>query len=344
MGFLSPWFLAGILAVGLPIWLHLLRQFKRTPQPFSSLMFFERRVQSAVRHRRLRYLALLALRVALLALLALAFASPFVNRTSTLARRRTLNVVAIDRSFSMHFGARMEQARAEAHHILNGLPPNQLVQVVAVDSRVEALTPADMSRGAANAAVDRLRPNDKTSSFGEFARSMRAMDQNSGMRLNVYFVSDMQQSSMPPSFRDLQMGTHTALKLYSVGAPKTPNWAVENVTAPARLYDADHTRVTATIAGWSTPPTVRKVSLLLDGHAVASKDVNVPAGGAAQIEFTGFDVPYGSHRGEIRLEGADDLPQDNSFLFSMERSDPRKVLFLYADGRPQQCFLLQGGA
>ena len=56
MGFLSPWFLAGLVAVGLPLWLHLLRQFKRTPQPFSSLMFFERRVQSSVRHRRLRYL------------------------------------------------------------------------------------------------------------------------------------------------------------------------------------------------------------------------------------------------------------------------------------------------
>ena len=81
MGFLAPWFLAGIVAVGLPVWLHLLRQYRRTPQPFSSLMFFERRVQSSVKHRRLRYLLLLALRFALLMLLALAFANPFVNRT-----------------------------------------------------------------------------------------------------------------------------------------------------------------------------------------------------------------------------------------------------------------------
>ena len=41
MGFLAPWFLAGIVAVGLPLWLHLLRQYRSTPQPFSSLMFFE---------------------------------------------------------------------------------------------------------------------------------------------------------------------------------------------------------------------------------------------------------------------------------------------------------------
>ena len=30
MGFLAPWFLAGSLAVGLPIWLHLLQQHKTT--------------------------------------------------------------------------------------------------------------------------------------------------------------------------------------------------------------------------------------------------------------------------------------------------------------------------
>ena len=104
MGFLSPWFLAGIAAVGIPLWLHLLRQYKRKPQPFSSLMFFERRVQSSVRHRRLKYFALLALRCALLALLALAFANPFVNRTSKSAPRRKLTVIAVDRSFSMRYG------------------------------------------------------------------------------------------------------------------------------------------------------------------------------------------------------------------------------------------------
>jgi len=41
--------------------------------PFSSLMFFERRTQSSIKHRRLRYLILFALRSLLFVLLALAF-------------------------------------------------------------------------------------------------------------------------------------------------------------------------------------------------------------------------------------------------------------------------------
>ena len=48
MGFLSPWFLLGLLGVGLPVWLHLLKQHKTVPQAFSSLMFFEKRTQSSV--------------------------------------------------------------------------------------------------------------------------------------------------------------------------------------------------------------------------------------------------------------------------------------------------------
>ena len=51
MGFLTPWFLAGVAAVGLPIWLHLLRKHKTTPLPFASLKFFEKRTQSSIKHK-----------------------------------------------------------------------------------------------------------------------------------------------------------------------------------------------------------------------------------------------------------------------------------------------------
>ena len=62
MGFLAPWFLGGIAVAALPLWLHLLRRYRSEPQPFSSLMFFEPRTQSSVRHRRLLYLLMLAFR------------------------------------------------------------------------------------------------------------------------------------------------------------------------------------------------------------------------------------------------------------------------------------------
>ncbi|MGA8030088.1 MAG: BatA and WFA domain-containing protein [Bryobacteraceae bacterium] len=338
MGFLSPWFLAGIAAVALPLWLHLLRQYKRTPQPFSSLMFFERRVQSSVKHRRLRYFTLLALRIALLLLLALAFANPFVNRRAAMSTRRKLTVIAIDRSFSMRYGDRIQAAKLQAHRVLEGLHGQDLAQVIAFDSHIENLTQPESDRGILSAAIDSIQPDDRASSFGELVRALRVMEQSSGMRLDVNLISDMQQTSMPVDFKDLQLGPRTALKLHRVGERKASNWAVETVTAPTHVYDPAHTRITAMVAGWQTEAATRRASLVLDNRVIASKELTVPANGRAQVEFLSFDVPYGAHRGEIRIEPHDALPNDDSFPFSIERSDPRRVFFLYGGGRAREAF------
>src|ERR1700680_1976904 len=114
MGLFAPWFLAGVGAVGLPIYLHLLRRHKTTPRPFSSLMFFEPRTQSSIKHRRLRYLLLLSLRMALLVLLALAFANPFVDRLAARAPSDSRVLLVIDSSFSMRAGSRLNDAKREA--------------------------------------------------------------------------------------------------------------------------------------------------------------------------------------------------------------------------------------
>ena len=91
-------FLAGLVGLGLPVYVHLLRKQTTVPRPFSSLMFFERGIQSSTRHRRLRYLLLFALRMALVFLLVLAFANPFIRRANAGASGRLLLVV-VDNSF-----------------------------------------------------------------------------------------------------------------------------------------------------------------------------------------------------------------------------------------------------
>ena len=113
MGFLAPWFLAGLAALGVPVFVHLLRRHVTIPRPVSSLMFFERGTQSSTRHRRLRYLLLFALRLALLLLLVLAFANPFVRRSAAEANGRLLLIV-LDNSFSMRAGTRLADAKQQA--------------------------------------------------------------------------------------------------------------------------------------------------------------------------------------------------------------------------------------
>ncbi len=334
MGFLSPWFLLGAAAIALPLWLHLLRRFKQTPLPFSSLMFFERREQSSVKHRRLRYLVLLSLRIALLLLLALAFSSPFINRRSIIPNRRTLTVVAVDRSFSMRAAGQMERAKQQALALVNGLNAQALAETAALDAHVENLTPPGASKSELAASVNALAPTDRASSFGEFTRAMRALAETSGMHVDVHLVSDMQQTSMPSDFRTLAAGPNVSLHLHRIGGPHHPNWSVESVDVPSSVDGASSVRLTAVIAGWNTPAAAGKtVVLSLDGKPLAQKIVTIPANGKASVAFDNLSIPYGAHRGELTLQPQDDLPQDDTFRFSIERQDPRKVLFLYASDR-----------
>src|SRR6266849_1662054 len=113
MGLFAPWFLAGVAAAGLPIYLHLLRRHRTTPRPFSSLMFFEPRTQSSIKHRRLRYLLLLSLRMALLVLLALAFANPFIMRPAARTPGGKLVLLASDEaraSIELHLFSDMQRS------------------------------------------------------------------------------------------------------------------------------------------------------------------------------------------------------------------------------------------
>jgi hypothetical protein len=98
------------------------------------------------------------------------------------------------------------------------------------------------------------------------------------------------------------------------------------------VYDPKKVRVAATITGFGAPAAKRTVSLVLNNKVLQTKTVDVPEGGRAQAEFLSLDAPYGFSRGEVRIDSADSLPADDRFQFAVERTDPRKVLFV-DDGR-----------
>jgi hypothetical protein len=342
MGFLTPWFLAGVVGVGLPIWLHLLKRHKSDPRPFPSLMFFERREQSSVVHRRLDHILLFILRTLMLVLLALLFANPFINRATPKAAGKKMVVVAVDDSFSMRAAAsgtsgesRLDRAKRAALDIISGIPQGTPAEVVALGGTVEAMTQQTTDPAELRGAVAAIKPSDSRASFGELARFTRTLAESSKMPIEVHLVSDLQKTALPPGFTDLRLSGDTTLILHPVGG-EIPNWSVENVKAPVHIYDPKRVRIQATIAGFGAPAARRTVSLVLNGKVVQTKPVDVPAAapdssehvGRAQVEFNELAASYGFNRCEVRIDSADALPGDDSFPFSVDRTDPKKILFI----------------
>lgn len=336
MGFLSPWFFAGLAAVGLPVWLHLLRRHRSEPRLFSSLMFFERHTQSSIKHRRLMYLFLLSLRIALLALLVLAFANPYIIRSGAAGSgERALELFVVDHSFSMREGGSLERAKRQALDAIAAMPGGAQGQAIALGSGVELLSQPTAEREQLRAAVQAIQPGDSRSAYAELARAVRSIAESSRMPVRVHLFSDMQRSSLPPSFSDLALPAGASMVVHSVADATRPNWAVESVNAPRRISDPKKARVQATIAGYGTPAARREVSLVVNGRVIATRTADLGPNGRATVEFVGVDAPHGLNRGEVRISPADTLGADDAFYFPVERADPRRILFVHEARQPR---------
>jgi hypothetical protein len=142
MSFLAPLFLLGALAVALPVVFHLVRHTVRERAVFSSLMFLRPTPPRLTRRNRLEHLLLLALRCAVIGLLAIGFARPFIRYVlpvmpaPAMAQRL---VVLVDSSASMRRANLWAEARARAEAVLRAASPADSVAVCLFDRQFKPL-------------------------------------------------------------------------------------------------------------------------------------------------------------------------------------------------------------
>ena len=147
MNFLAPLFALGALAVVGPILFHLIRRTTRDVTPFSTLMFLQPTPPRVTRRSRLENLWLLLLRCLAVALLALGFARPFVQRElpgeAKAAGAGKRIVILVDTSASMRREKLWDEARTKADDVLRKSTPADEVAVLAFDRTVRTVVSFD---------------------------------------------------------------------------------------------------------------------------------------------------------------------------------------------------------
>jgi Aerotolerance regulator N-terminal len=329
MGWLAPGFLLGALGIAVPVWLHLLKRSASRPQNFSSLMLFEAQRRSTTRRRRIDHWPLLLLRIAVLLLLAAAFAEPFVRGHLPGTAPEKLLVLAVDHSFSMRAGTRLADAQREALAVLAAKPRQTQAQVVALGSRADVLTEQVQDPDVLATAIRRISPGDSRGSLVLLAGLARTLAAGTHVPIELHLFSDMQATGLPPDFNELRLPQGVTLVLHPVGAAVTPNWAVESVAVPAQVWDPAKTRIVASVVGFATPAATRTVSLWINDRNLGQQSVKVAASGRASVVFAGPDIPYGLVRGSVRIDGADGLPADDRYDFVIQRSERAHGLFVH---------------
>src|SRR5687768_3506689 len=140
MGFLAPLYIAGALAIGLPILFHLIRRAPHGRQEFGSLMFLAPSPPRLTRRSRLTNIVLLILRALAVILLALAFARPFLAGKNDFdanpgGGRRV--AILVDTSASMKRGDLWAQAGKQLDAVMKDITPADEVALYTFDRQLQ---------------------------------------------------------------------------------------------------------------------------------------------------------------------------------------------------------------
>ena len=334
MSLLAPLFALGLLAIGLPLWLHRLQTHNPKRVAISSAMLLEQSEKRLQVQKRLRFWLLLALRIALLSLLALAFAQPLWRLAAGAVPfgNAREHLIIVDVSLSMRASGRFEAARSEAAKIISDLRVGERAQLATAGAGVTLITVGE--RGASGDKAALLRALSQLQA-GEgrldYATAIGAVDALVGegtVPVIAHLVSDFQASGMPPRFADLlprsERGRSIELQLHPVANLAEPNWSVADVKQSGADIDV-------TLRGHSTPAATLGLGLEVNGTTRGAQQRSIAAGGDAIIRFNNVALNAGDNRIVARISANDPLTADNQFNAVMQGGGPASVPLLTTD-------------
>jgi hypothetical protein len=330
MTLIAPVFLLGLLAIGLPLWLHRLSSDNPNKQRFSSLMFLEPGEPRRVLAKKLQYLLLLALRIAVLVLLALAFAQPALWRTPQAGggEGARLHVIVLDRSASMGFGDRWARARDAALEVIGALGAEDRAQLVAAGRIFEVLGPPTADRSVLRQTLATVEPGVFRIDYGQMTRSIDGVLRGAELPVVLDLVTDVQQSSLPTRFAELAPRRPAELRIHDVARGPAANWAIESFGGSALTGELE-----AGVRSFAAAAAEKTVRLELNGRTIEERTVEIPAGGRAQAQFAALELAPGANRASVSLVPEDDLVADDQRHLALKRPQPRAVLVVASDVR-----------
>jgi hypothetical protein len=327
VSFLSPLFLAGAAAAAIPIAIHL---FYRRAEPvihFAAMRFLRLAPVEQARRRRLRELLLLALRVAAIVLLALAFGRPFLTQSAD-ALSAPVTMVLVDTSVSMTAPGQFDRARSLAEDAIRRSPAPHAVGVVGFANTADVLAAPSQDRGAAFAAIAKLQPGAGATRYrAALARAAEAIGDRTG-RLVV--ITDLQQSGWDAA-DDGAVPDRVAVEVQDVGAPRS-NLAITSLRV-------DGTDAIALVQNFSDRPREEPIVFSVDARRITAVPVTLPPHGTMEARTS----VAGRSTGIISatVHDSDGYAADNTRYAVLDPGNAPTILAITASGQVSDTFYLE---
>jgi hypothetical protein len=330
---LAPLFLLGLAGLALPWWLHRLEMQNTDREMFATTRFLEASKKRIHVQRKLRYLLLMVLRMAFLALLAIAFARPLLfNAPDAVVTTDSIHhVIVVDTSFSMKEGTKLAAAKARVQTIVAGMGDDDLVSLYTASTNVATVVEPTNASDAVTEALDTMATDNGQMNLGVMVDSLNSLIEDSPAPVTLHVVSDMQLSSQAVRFADMVpnvvQGRPVQLDLQSLSNTPAANYTVESVLIENR------TKVMATVRTYSGELAAAGKQLSLSINGTAQQNLPVPAGsnGVAQVVFDNVVFGEGDNKVDVALTPNDSLAADDVRYTVFDNSPPAPVLMLTSD-------------
>ena len=340
MSFLAPALLAGLVAIAIPVVLHLVQRERKQVVAFPSLMFLRKIPYRSVRRRVIRHWPLLLLRALVIALLAVAFARPFVPGADLAAGasgNRSV-VILLDRSASMAYGDHFERAREAARHIVQGLGAGDHASLVLFATEAEIAVRPTSEAGPLLAAIDRATPGPLATRYGPALQAAAAVLESSPMpRRELVLITDFQQAGWDEGQR-VRLAPGITLTPVSVAESPVENAAVVELAydrQPADEAGVETVTVTARVANRGASRVEgRGIALEADGRRLDTREVSVEPGATASVAFAPLTLPADSLVRLVARLSPDRLALDDAFHAVLGSSESVPVLVVEGSSVP----------
>jgi hypothetical protein len=329
---------AGVALAVIPVILHLVLRQKPRHEMFPALRLIRQRHRVNLRKLQIRHWLLLAMRMLLIALMALALARPSIHGASFIPDQQAPVAAALvfDTSLSMeyrvHDRTRLEDAQAIAKGLLKEFPDGS--EVLVLDS-AEPTARFFPELSLAQQRIDSLRLRPRASSLNQaIVEACRGLVESDRSRKEIYLFTDMATGSFSlegaaeiKSALDSVKGG-TAVYILNVGVPEPKNVAIAEAVASAEVLPANSdARVRATVQDTGQGEEVL-LEFQLDGETRGTQQLALERGKAARAEFALPRLRSGIYQGKLLLRNGGGLRFDDERFIAIEVRPVTRVLIV----------------
>jgi len=333
MQFVNPLFLLGLLAISIPVIIHLFNFRKFRKVYFTNVKFIEELRQQTQKQSQLKHLLILLMRILAFVCLVLAFAQPYIPFNKNASKKEAQNAVSVfvDNSFSMEAassdGTLLDLGIQKAGEIASAYKSSDRFQLLTGD--FEGKHQRFVSRDEFVEMLGEVEISPVTRNLSEVVkRQSDLFAEQSQTNNSAYLVSDFQKGIT--DFSNLSPDSSVQVVAIPLETTGTNNLYIDTIWFDSPVFQvSQNLNLNVRIKNASENDFEKiPVKLLINNQQKAIASFDVKSGEEADIRmpFTASEVGIQSGKLEIT-----DFPitYDDSFFFTFEVKSEIPVLAIY---------------